>query len=215
MAKKEKWRTGLDGVLELVDEETGKVIFREKKGPKNKVPLTKQGGTFHYVIDNAGRTVWCPKGTNPDDLPHVVYPYSEVTCSLILEKIASGMLLTQVCRLEGMPPYHVVNKWLLRYPDFKALMKEARLAKGEFYADKAIETAEEADEDNVQAHRLKVDTYKWAAEVNDRNTYGKNVKVSGDAEQPVAFMISTGIVREEKLVVQAEVKAVEDDSDGE
>lgn len=45
-----------------------------------------------------------------------------------------------------------------------------------------------------------MDTYKWAAEVNNPEQFGKRTKVVGDASNPVVFVIDTGIRRDEKVV---------------
>ena len=60
-------------------------------------------------------------------------------------------------------------------------------------AEAAIETAEGVrDKDDVPAAKLLVDTYKWAAEVNDPATYGKKVAHSGEVNGNVTLQVITG-----------------------
>lgn len=197
------WKTRADGVLELIDTDTGAVLAIQKQKEIKKEIISKGGRppgrppanspeTHHWVIDGKGRKLWVPKGTNPDSLPRLIYPYCEVTSDFVLQKITEGMTLPSISKLEGMPPVAAFYKWMRDYPEFRTKMELARKARAEFYADQAIETARSADDDTVQADRLRVDTYKWAAEVNDRETYGKQTKVTGNTGPTVIF-IDTGI----------------------
>jgi hypothetical protein len=204
----QEWRQGPDGILRLIDTETGHVLAQQatkrsnlaspKTGKRHASgrPLGRKpadvNATHHWILDGNGRKHWVPKGMNPDQIPQVVHPYCEVTVDHILRFVTEGKTLTQVSKIPGMPPVHTVFKWLRKYPEFKSQMNEARKARAEYYADKAIDTAELTEEDKVQSDRLKTDTYKWAAEVNDRETYGKQTKLTGNVGS-VNLTIVTGV----------------------
>jgi hypothetical protein len=191
-----------DGTLELIDPETGQVFAREKRNPKalalgkGKNAFIHQNERMHFVMDAQGRKVWCPKGTNPDQLPRIVYPYSEITCDHVCDLISQGSTMDEIGKMEGMPPSRILWKWMQKYPEFRRDVKEARKIRAEVFHDKAIATAKGSKESRVQSDRLKVDTYKWAAEVNDRETYGKQTKLTGDPEKPIGFLLDTGIRRD-------------------
>ena len=88
-------------------------------------------------------------------------------------------------------------------------MKGAMESRGFLFQDKAISAAEDARGDSseeVAAQRLKVDTYKWAAEVNNPEVFGKKTKIEGTTA-PTVIVIETGIRREEQPAI--EVKATE------
>lgn len=189
--------------MELVDTATGKVISVEKRRKTTRdgreMKGQRRGGKnrgvrFHQVLDGDGTLVTVPKGTNPDILPRKEdWVYCETTATHILHRISEGATIEKISREPGFPSRHVIFRWLQKYPEFAVGMKEARKARADYFADKAIETAEQATVEEVAADRLRVDTYKWGAEVGDRETYGKATKISGDAASPLAFVIETGV----------------------
>lgn len=208
-----EWRQDTDGLLKRFDTDTGEILEVQKT--KRKAHARKDGrvragrvpgrpsqeatGHYHWITDGNGKRQWVPKGTNPDTLPHLVYPFSQVTCDLILQHVMEGMTLTSIGKLEGMPPVHIIFKWMRKYPEFHAEMREARKSRAEYFADRAIDLAENSKEHRVQSDRLKVDTYKWAADVNDRDTYGKHQKITGEVGGTI-FHVNTGVPSEPKTI---------------
>ncbi len=217
----EIWKQAPDGSLECIDTETGAVIATQKcKKPPPGVKRLKGGRrpgrppdteTHHYVLDNAGRKLWVPKGANPDDMPRLYYPYSEVTCDHILDQIVKGETLQDICNTEGLPPIRVVHKWMREHEEFRASYRESKRLRAEHFADQALGEAKNADEDNVQAKRLLVETLKWSAEVGDRETFGKSTKITGDAAAPIAIMVQTGIQRVEDKPIETTATPVKSD----
>lgn len=199
------WRAGAGGVLELVNEK-GEIIAIEKKREVYREgrlvrkfrgrPSTAAAQTHHFVRDSRGRKIWVPKGTNPDDLPQLIWPYSQVTVDLILQKIREGMTVIAIGKTEGFPPHGIIFKWKAEHPEFKAAYILAKKDRADYHAELAIEEAQFAKESKVQSDRLRVETYKWAAEVGDRDTFGKSTKIVGDPNQPIGFIIDTGIRRD-------------------
>lgn len=202
-----KWRTGEDGTLECIDVETGHVIEVEKKkefdrkgtryvrGGPGRGRRSRDGSDTHHWVMIGKNKMWVPKGTNPDDQAKVVWPFSQSLCDTIAELISEGKTLSQICTIEGFPPAGVINKWQMAHPETKAQFKEARAMRAQVFHDLTIETAEHSEPETAASDKLLVDTYKWAAEVGDRETYGKQQKITGDPNAPIGFIIDTGIRR--------------------
>ena len=213
----EKTRIAADGLLEGYDPETGEVLWREKKKgvdptrpkkvgyPKGR-PRKCDPSPVHVILDGNGRRIVAPKGTNPDDLPRAVWPYSQVTCDHILNLVAAGKTLSQIGLMEGLPTYNVIQNWLREYPEFRQKMKVAREVRAEAYHDKIVELVDTVEEDTAKRDRVKLDALKWAAQVNNPEVYGNQTKVVGSAPA-VQIIIETGVPREEKAV---EAEKVED-----
>lgn len=203
----EIWRESADGVMERLNEK-GEVVERAKKRPiigkdgtihksarKRGRPARTDLETHHFVLDGKGRKLWVPKGTNPDHLPGVIFPFSQVTCDHIMRHISEGLTLKSICAMEGIPPLHVVFRWLREYPEFKAQMSEAKKMRAEFRADRVMEIADQGAiaESDVPGERLRKDILQWGAEMDNRTEFGKQTKVVGDASQPIVFQINTGV----------------------
>lgn len=160
----------------------------------------KTDTNFHWVRDASGKKHYVMKGTNPDlwvnPSTRVKYPYSKVTRELILERVSAGDSVREIGKTEGFPPAATIFQWMRNYSEFRAQMKAAREIRGFAAEDEALEIARDAKEHNVQSSRLKVDTLKWVAEVNNPEIYGKKTKVIGDPNAPVSFLIDTGIRRD-------------------
>jgi hypothetical protein len=170
----------------------------------------RDNGGFHWVRDVSGKKHWVMKGTNPDlfSTPKqgVKYPYSKTTTELIMKYVAEGKSISEVGRMPGMPPHGTIFRWMSMHADFKLKIMNAREVRGFAMEEKALEAAELADEDNVASQKLKVDTYKWVAEVNNPEVYGKRTKLTGDVNNPIQFVVETGIRRNEEPAIEVDSK---------
>jgi hypothetical protein len=218
----QKWRTGSDGVLELVDEETGQIIEREKR----KAVLRKDGtigrgrggrktnnATHHWITDGDGKKFYVPIGTNPDHLPHTKYPYCRVTCEQVCALIMTGLTMEDVGKEKGFPPAYILRTWKMKHPEFKADIENAEKARADYLADQTIIIAREATRKTVQQDRLKIDTYLSNAEFGNREHYGKQTKISGDPNAPLGWIIDTGIRLEESPPILTEGKRLPEESE--
>lgn len=210
LTKKLVWRRTATGELEGVDPSTGAVVEVQKSKKRAKAGARKVAGgpgagrpskndktqTHHWIVGPNGSQLWVPKGTNPDELPQKIWPFAQVTADAICTLVTSGKTITKIGAMQGFPTADVIWKWKREHPEFAAALKEARIARAEYFHDKAIDAAEMADKDEVQVARLQVEAYKWGAEVGDRESFGKSTKLTGDANNPVTFLVDTGIRRE-------------------
>jgi hypothetical protein len=201
----ERWVDRGDGVLELRNE-NGEVIATQKTKTPKEGPIHRSGRppgrpvvtepeTHHFVLDDRGRKVWVPKGTNPDTLPRTIWPFSEVTADNILQKITEGATLEKIGLMEGFPPVATIYRWMREQPAFKREMAEAKKMRAEWRADQAMKIAdnEVIRESEVPGQRLRADLYKWGAEMDDRATFGKQTTVKGDSSNPIVFKVMTGV----------------------
>jgi len=208
----EKWRDRGDGVLECINEK-GEVIAVQKQRPKTPAQIVdgvviqkgsnpgkgrrreEDKNSHHFVLDGRGRKLWVPKGTDPDSLPRLIYPFAQVTCDHVCEMISEGMTISEIGKIEGMPPIQILYKWQREYPEFAEQLVFAKKQRAERRADKLMAIADQKtiSEARVPGERLKKDIYQWGAEMDDRATYGKQTKVVGDATQPVVFQVTTGV----------------------
>lgn len=214
-------RENADGLIEWVNPSTGQVVMIEKTklkgkdGRRLKQRTRKQRLTraenakrkTHKVFDGNGNLVEVPLGTDPSTLPREIWPYNQVTAQLVLAKIMEGMSLAKIGKLEGFPPAHTLWYWTREYDEFKSEYLEAKKARAEWAHDQVLAQAEVVDESNYQSARTKIDAYKWVAKVNDRHTFGDTTKLVGDAANPIAILVDTGITRpgDEEREVKAEV----------
>ena len=144
---------------------------------------------YKWVKDSRGKRVRIPECT---DLPLNIRIFDWKVAEKISELAMQGNTLKAISEMPGMPPVDAIYRWIRDNASFKVKMKEARALRGLYFEEKALEVAGAAKEHNVQSSRLKVDTYKWAAEVNAPETYGKKTTISGDKDAPIRFVISTG-----------------------
>lgn len=108
----------------------------------------------------------------------------------ICEHVARGKSLLWIARQSEMPAYSTLLKWSKEHPELSQMLRSVRDLRARHFEDAAIEAAENAI--GKDADRLKVDTYKWAAEVNDPTTYGKKLAHSGEVKGQVILQVVTG-----------------------
>lgn len=70
---------------------------------------------------------------------------------------------------EGRPGTQAVYDWLHATPERWSRWQKVKEMRGELEVDLALQAAEEADKDNVQVQRLRVDTHKWRAGILNRD----------------------------------------------
>lgn len=122
--------------------------------------------------------------------------YTQEIVDAILEKIADGKFLTEICGDPAMPSCSTVFKWRLDHPEFSEAYAHAR----EAAADKlVIETVAIADDgandtyvdeegqqrtdyDVIQRSKLRVETRKWLLARMAPKTYGDRIETVHSGE---------------------------------
>ena len=160
---------------------------------------TKFDLKMHWVTLPSGKRKYVPVGVTAKDLlKDEVNPngrYTKAKEEAILALYLEGCSLLSISKKPGFPSYATMSDWKVKHPSFRLGLEQLRKFRGQHFEEKAVELAEEAKEYNVASSKLKVDTYKWAAEVSDPEVYGKKTKLIGDPNAPVSFIIDTGISR--------------------
>ena len=109
--------------------------------------------------------------------------YSVEVAKRIIDDYSQGVSLHAISRKPGMPSYQTLLRWNREHAELSKMLRSVRETRALHFENAAIEAAESAS--GKDADRLKVDTYIWAAGVNDPTTYGKKVTHQGDAQNPV------------------------------
>lgn len=119
-----------------------------------------------------------------------MYPHS--IRATILEQIAEGTSLREVCRQEGMPGFRTVMEWLDAEDDFRTKYARAREAQADVLFDgmASIEDKVEAGELKPDAARVILDSQRWRAEKLKPKSYGAKVDVNhrGNVGLEVVFV---------------------------
>lgn len=169
-----------------------------KRGQQHMVPITMR----EEDLDNL-----------PDDLSY--FDAFRKTCMDVAAKISDGYTLMQIGKMQEMPSRRTILYWSSKDPAFAAVLEEARKWRAETFHDKVLEIADAAEESNAKSSKVKIDAYRWGAEVGDREKFGSQTKHIGDANKPIAFIIDTGIHEEIKPIpAKGNVVEQEKDSDG-
>jgi hypothetical protein len=88
----------------------------------------------------------------------------------LLEKVASGMTmagLARELRISNLSLYH----WIKKDPDRQERFAQARAIAADQWADECLDIADQTDNLNAQADRLKIETRKWLAGVTNPDKY--------------------------------------------
>lgn len=211
------------GYMQGVDEETGKVVWRQKMKPGDEAardsgePIRqnlqqyndeKTSKVNHMVTMPNGKPALMPKGFNPDTMPRTVWPYSKVIAAQICQKLTEGNSLTKIGAMTGFPPTYIIYYWARQHKEFKLDMSVARKDRAEYYADQALDIALSTEEkDDVPAAKLQVDTLKWAAQAGSPDDFAG--KPQGNVDGPTTVVIVTGVPRIEDTPITVETERVE------
>ena len=124
--------------------------------------------------------------------------YSQITAEIICQKIADGMTLSKICRMDGFPNMGVIIRWKSEEDDFDSAITLAEKARAERYTDKiddSLEDTRKLGKDQIAAEKLYFDKLKHLAKVNDRKKYGERDQKIIESGANVIIQISTGIDR--------------------
>lgn len=111
--------------------------------------------------------------------------YSLETADVILERLANGESMVQICASDEMPGLRTVMRWAKDNDDFGTEYAQAREAQAEVMDDKILTAADGAKAD-PQAARVQIDAYKWRAAKLAPKRYGEKIDVTsgGDKIEP-------------------------------
>lgn len=101
--------------------------------------------------------------------------YNIPLVTLVCDRISNGESLRKVCRDPAMPGLTTIQEWVEKYPEFAAQYEKACQCRADFLADELEEIADNAEPENVQVAKLRVDVRKWAASKLRPKRYGDSM----------------------------------------
>lgn len=136
-------------------------------------------------------------GTEEGLTSKYVYTFAlgQAICNLVRE----GKTIKWITQQDNMPAYSTVSNWRNLFPDFDAMMKQARRDRAEYYHDKAVEAlegAEGAGREELPAAKLQVEGFMKLAEKGNPEAFNPKQNVLQNANAPTMIVINTGINRE-------------------
>lgn len=125
--------------------------------------------------------------------------YSEEIADAICEKMAEGMPVIKICKLDGFPSQSMVYRWLEAHVGFREKYARAREKQADYLAEETVAIADEQCEvvredggtfdPDVNRDRLRIDARKWFASKVAPKKYGEKITHAGDAANPLALML--------------------------
>lgn len=100
----------------------------------------------------------------------------------ILDRIASGESLTSVARSLGVSR-HVLGGVLNRDPELKAALRQSRECAADLFAEEALEIADKAANETVDAARLQINARLWLAARLCPGRYGRQARARSQFER--------------------------------
>lgn len=204
MAKKTIQKVNpLNGKIEFYDEETGELLFvqsdsiRKLNSPSKRVRESSAVRVPKWVWkkNKNGVPVMVPSNGDAYDVPDDFQAFvaDKEAWLNIATLISDGNTITDIAKMEGMPPRYIIFNWYLKNDSFKELVDEARRIRADSYHDKLAKLAKTVKNDTARADKVKADIYKHLMAVNDRDRFGSQTKVVGDPDAPISFVVETGI----------------------
>jgi hypothetical protein len=129
------------------------------------------------------------------------WTYHPAICEIIFKELSKPEgKLSKICDGKKLPPLYTVYRWRKEYEELDRAISLGRQARAETLHDEMLEDTKsiKEEEGDISGQELQVKKHvyerlKYLAAVNDPNTYGNRTKVSGDSDQPVNIVISTGV----------------------
>src|SRR5271170_1472379 len=118
--------------------------------------------------------------------------YSDKLADDICDLIMAGKTLVAIAALEGFPSPKTICRWLNEKPDFDIKCTRARLMQAELMDQMILDVAENTDEDNAFASKVRISAYQWRASKLAPKRFGDRSVVEHDVSDNLAEIISKG-----------------------
>lgn len=115
--------------------------------------------------------------------------YDPATAHEICERMCEGESLAEVCRDPTMPAFGTVYRWRRAFPDFAAMMREAREVQADRFCDLGWEIASAVTPETAHATRVKLTQLRWTAGVLSPRRYGRTSPVEAEIEPQVDTLL--------------------------
>jgi hypothetical protein len=180
--------------------------------PKEEAPhkalraAKNKGGKILYVPrDWDNFQVWdLPDGWN-------YFEESKDVQEEVLFQIAEGKTLTGACRHHGLP-VSLVLLMAEKDENFDKALRTAMRFRAETYHDRYANIADEVDERNAKAMKVKADILQALMRFGNRDKFGEQKKISTESTQTITFVVDTGIRRELAEAISTEGRTLDDAS---
>lgn len=154
---------------------------------------------------------------NPGKNKEAIQLYKPELAEKILNLYISGMSLNTISKQPEMPCYATLLRWIQNRSDFREEFEAARKARAVHLEEMALRAAEEAEQldgkDRAALGRLKFDAYKWGAEVNDSQRFGKKTTVEGNPDRPITFTVVTGVPQKQTPIIDVTPEVLDEEKD--
>ena len=153
--------------------------------------------------------------------------FTQHIADVICTRIAEGESLREIVKTEGMPDRVTMYRWLLDNEAFCNQYTRAREEQADTLADEILAISDESpevdyikdkhgnivdikiDSGYVAYQRQRIDARKWVAAKLKPKKYSENLKLSGDAENPVEVGVTMLDAFVKKLELKAQAKNAE------
>lgn len=157
--------------------------------------------------------------------------YTEEIGQEIARRISEGEPLARICRDPEMPNRRTVNRWRKEFPEFDALMLEARDLGADAIADECLEIADDGRNDwmekldkdeqpagwvlngeHISRSKLRIETRLKLLAKWDPRRYGDKLAIGGASDLPA--IRSERDLSEAELLAIAKAAAAQEGADG-
>ena len=115
------------------------------------------------------------------------HKYSDDTASEILNRIAHGESVRSILSEEHMPSQPTFYSWITDDTEFSKKYARAREIAADVAFDVMQEIADEANNENVQVAKLRIDTWKWRLARQSPRKYGDRQAIEHTGGFHVSF----------------------------
>jgi len=119
--------------------------------------------------------------------------YSQEIVNEICRLLADGELLTNICKMPGMPPRMTVYDWLEAHEEFRAQYARAREIQADAMDDLILNTANATTNDSYRPDQVRIGAYQWRAARLKPRVYGQPKQDDKNEERELKIIIEGGL----------------------
>lgn len=115
----------------------------------------------------------------------------------IIKYYASGMLISDICKLEGMPHESTFYLWRNKYPEFNQALESAETQRAQAVAEQVLDVAD--NEPDPQAARVRIQARQWYAGKMHRQKFGEKLDVNHEHKVSITSVMDEANARLQAL----------------
>lgn len=133
--------------------------------------------------------------------------YTPELAKQLIKHYASGMIISDICKLAEMPCKTTFYAWRNAYPEFDQALESVEKQRAQAVAEDVLDVAD--NEPDPQAARVRMQARQWYASKFNRQKFGEKLEVNHEHKVSITSVMDEANARLQSLNDQSDQKIID------